>query len=186
MHRETSHILILSPLPTSAEFSRPASVSENHDAGPDGDKREEDAESGGRRSEAEEGEVRTPTKIKELKVGAWLSFTLCTGDQEANPRSRFTSSYGQSPLLWGAQGLALGPPWLGAGVGMLSELYSSLLLPSLPGGPHALEDLGLFCLTPYLLLYDLALHCLLPPQSMIRCHHGTHRVKYGCVPFLLP
>ncbi|XP_077025936.1 band 4.1-like protein 1 isoform X7 [Tamandua tetradactyla] len=50
-----------------AEFSRPASVSENHDAGPDGDKREEDGESGGRRSEAEEGEVRTPTKIRELK-----------------------------------------------------------------------------------------------------------------------
>uniref|UniRef100_A0AC11DJA7 Erythrocyte membrane protein band 4.1 like 1 n=2 Tax=Ovis aries TaxID=9940 RepID=A0AC11DJA7_SHEEP len=50
-----------------AEFSRPASVSENHDAGPDGDKREEDGESGGRRSEAEEGEVKTPTKIKELK-----------------------------------------------------------------------------------------------------------------------
>ncbi|GAB1285862.1 Band 4.1-like protein 1 [Apodemus speciosus] len=50
-----------------AEFSRPASVSENHDAGPDGDKREDDAESAGRRSEAEEGEVRTPTKIKELK-----------------------------------------------------------------------------------------------------------------------
>ncbi|XP_063515274.1 band 4.1-like protein 1 isoform X10 [Pongo pygmaeus] len=50
-----------------AEFSRPASVSENHDAGPDGDKRDEDGESGGRRSEAEEGEVRTPTKIKELK-----------------------------------------------------------------------------------------------------------------------
>ncbi|XP_031228360.1 band 4.1-like protein 1 isoform X9 [Mastomys coucha] len=49
------------------EFSRPASVSENHDAGPDGDKREDDAESGGRRSETEEGEVRTPTKIKELK-----------------------------------------------------------------------------------------------------------------------
>ncbi|KAM5220287.1 band 4.1-like protein 1 isoform 28-T37 [Hipposideros larvatus] len=49
------------------EFSRPASVSENHDAGPDGDKREDDGESGGRRSEAEEGEVRTPTKIKELK-----------------------------------------------------------------------------------------------------------------------
>ncbi|XP_012659626.2 band 4.1-like protein 1 isoform X5 [Otolemur garnettii] len=50
-----------------AEFSRPASVSENHDTGADGDKREEDGESGGRRSEAEEGEVRTPTKIKELK-----------------------------------------------------------------------------------------------------------------------
>ncbi|XP_072656963.1 band 4.1-like protein 1 isoform X26 [Canis lupus baileyi] len=49
------------------EFSRPASVSENHDTGPDGDKAEEDGESGGRRSEAEEGEVRTPTKIKELK-----------------------------------------------------------------------------------------------------------------------
>ncbi|XP_070328686.1 band 4.1-like protein 1 isoform X15 [Odocoileus virginianus] len=49
------------------EFSRPASVSENHDAGPDGDKREEDGESGGRRSETEEGEVKTPTKIKELK-----------------------------------------------------------------------------------------------------------------------
>lgn len=50
-----------------AEFSRPASVSENHDTGPDGDKREEDGESGGRQSETEEGEVRTPTKIKELK-----------------------------------------------------------------------------------------------------------------------
>ncbi|XP_070276340.1 band 4.1-like protein 1 isoform X9 [Myotis yumanensis] len=50
-----------------AEFSRPASVSENHDTGPDGDKREEDGESGGRQSEAEEGEVRTPTKIKEMK-----------------------------------------------------------------------------------------------------------------------
>ncbi|XP_017519054.3 band 4.1-like protein 1 isoform X14 [Manis javanica] len=48
------------------EFSRPASVSENHDTGPDGDK-QEDGESVGRRSEAEEGEVRTPTKIKELK-----------------------------------------------------------------------------------------------------------------------
>ncbi|XP_045151165.1 band 4.1-like protein 1 isoform X11 [Echinops telfairi] len=50
-----------------AEFSRPASVSENHDTGPDSDKREEDGESGGQRSEADEGEVRTPTKIKELK-----------------------------------------------------------------------------------------------------------------------
>ena len=36
----------------------------NHDAGPDGDKQEEDGESGGRRSEAEEGEVKTPTKIR--------------------------------------------------------------------------------------------------------------------------
>ncbi|XP_075818871.1 band 4.1-like protein 1 isoform X13 [Microtus pennsylvanicus] len=60
-----------------AEFSRPASVSENHDVGPDGDKREDDAESGGRRSEAEEGEVRTPTKIKELKP-----------EQETTPRHK--------------------------------------------------------------------------------------------------
>uniref|UniRef100_A0A8C2LQY4 Erythrocyte membrane protein band 4.1 like 1 n=1 Tax=Cricetulus griseus TaxID=10029 RepID=A0A8C2LQY4_CRIGR len=60
-----------------AEFSRPASVSENHDAGPDGDKREDDAESGGRLSEAEEGEVRTPTKIKELKP-----------EQETTPRHK--------------------------------------------------------------------------------------------------
>ncbi|XP_076786223.1 band 4.1-like protein 1 isoform X9 [Arvicanthis niloticus] len=60
-----------------AEFSRPASVSENHDAGPDSDKREDDAESGGRRSEAEEGEVRTPTKIKELKP-----------EQETTPRHK--------------------------------------------------------------------------------------------------
>ncbi|XP_029393010.1 band 4.1-like protein 1 isoform X7 [Mus pahari] len=52
-------------------------VSENHDAGPDGDKREDDAESGGRRSEAEEGEVRTPTKIKELKP-----------EQETTPRHK--------------------------------------------------------------------------------------------------
>lgn len=66
---ELLHTVTLPPLPTLAEFSRPASVSENHDAGPDGDKREDDAESAGRRSEAEEGEVRTPTKIKELKVG---------------------------------------------------------------------------------------------------------------------
>nr|KAF6329949.1 erythrocyte membrane protein band 4.1 like 1 [Myotis myotis] len=54
-----------------------ASVSENHDAGPDGDKREEDGESGGRQSEAEEGEVRTPTKIKELKP-----------EQETTPRHK--------------------------------------------------------------------------------------------------
>ncbi|XP_022265083.1 band 4.1-like protein 1 isoform X21 [Canis lupus baileyi] len=60
-----------------AEFSRPASVSENHDTGPDGDKAEEDGESGGRRSEAEEGEVRTPTKIKELKP-----------EQETTPRHK--------------------------------------------------------------------------------------------------
>ncbi|XP_058535404.1 band 4.1-like protein 1 isoform X9 [Ochotona princeps] len=60
-----------------AEFSRPASVSENHDMGPDGNKREEDGESGGQRSETEEGEVRTPTKIKELKP-----------EQETTPRHK--------------------------------------------------------------------------------------------------
>ncbi|NXU48425.1 E41L1 protein, partial [Turnix velox] len=50
------------------EFSRPASVSENHDAGAEGEKQDEDGEFGSRRrSEAEEEEVTTPTKIKELK-----------------------------------------------------------------------------------------------------------------------
>uniref|UniRef100_A0A8C9FQC7 Erythrocyte membrane protein band 4.1 like 1 n=1 Tax=Pavo cristatus TaxID=9049 RepID=A0A8C9FQC7_PAVCR len=50
------------------EFSRPASVSENHDAGAEGEKQEEDGEFGsGRRSETEDEEVTTPTKIKELK-----------------------------------------------------------------------------------------------------------------------
>ncbi|KAM9527785.1 band 4.1-like protein 1 isoform 12-T18 [Guaruba guarouba] len=50
------------------EFSRPASVSENHDAGAEGEKRDEDGEFGSRRrSETEDEEVTTPTKIKELK-----------------------------------------------------------------------------------------------------------------------
>ncbi|OXB69440.1 UNVERIFIED_CONTAM: hypothetical protein H355_013640, partial [Colinus virginianus] len=50
------------------EFSRPASVSENHDAGVVGEKQEEDGEFGSeRRSETEDEEVTTPTKIKELK-----------------------------------------------------------------------------------------------------------------------
>ncbi|XP_039239778.1 band 4.1-like protein 1 isoform X6 [Pipra filicauda] len=50
------------------EFSRPASVSENHDAGAEGEKQEEDGEFGSRRqSEMEDEEVTTPTKIKELK-----------------------------------------------------------------------------------------------------------------------
>ncbi|XP_074148658.1 band 4.1-like protein 1 isoform X17 [Sminthopsis crassicaudata] len=50
------------------EFSRPASVSENHDVGSEAEKSEEDRDYGGRRkSETEEGELRTPTKIKELK-----------------------------------------------------------------------------------------------------------------------
>ncbi|KAM3838631.1 band 4.1-like protein 1 isoform 3-T9 [Vipera latastei] len=46
------------------EFSRPASVSENHD-GAESDKREDDRYRGRTRSEDEE--VTTPTKIKELK-----------------------------------------------------------------------------------------------------------------------
>lgn len=55
--------------PPWAEFSRPASVSENHDAGTEGEKRDEDGEfDSRRRSETEDEEVTTPTKIKELKV----------------------------------------------------------------------------------------------------------------------
>ncbi|XP_042656696.1 band 4.1-like protein 1 isoform X5 [Tyto alba] len=51
------------------EFSRPASVSENHDAGAEGEKQDEDGEFGSRRrSETEDEEVTTPTKIKELKL----------------------------------------------------------------------------------------------------------------------
>ncbi|XP_059683170.1 band 4.1-like protein 1 [Gavia stellata] len=54
--------------PPRAEFSRPASVSENHDVGAEGEKRDEDGEFGSRRrSETEDEEVTTPTKIKELK-----------------------------------------------------------------------------------------------------------------------
>ncbi|NWI93926.1 E41L1 protein, partial [Pitta sordida] len=50
------------------EFSRPASVSENHDAGAEDEKQDEDGEFGSRRrSEMEDAEVTTPTKIKELK-----------------------------------------------------------------------------------------------------------------------
>ncbi|NXF10959.1 E41L1 protein, partial [Smithornis capensis] len=50
------------------EFSRPASVSENHDAGAEDEKQDEDGEFGSRRrSEMEDEEVTTPTKIKELK-----------------------------------------------------------------------------------------------------------------------
>ncbi|XP_064023835.1 band 4.1-like protein 1 isoform X8 [Pogoniulus pusillus] len=50
------------------EFSRPASVSENHDGAAEGERQDEDGEPGSRRrSEAEDEEVTTPTKIKELK-----------------------------------------------------------------------------------------------------------------------
>ncbi|XP_062445045.1 band 4.1-like protein 1 isoform X8 [Rhea pennata] len=60
------------------EFSRPASVSENHDAGAEAEKQDEDGESGSRRrSEAEDEEVTTPTKIKELK-----------SEQETTPRHK--------------------------------------------------------------------------------------------------
>lgn len=51
------------------EFSRPASVSENYDGGTESERRDEDSEyDGRRRSEVEDEEVTTPTKIKELKV----------------------------------------------------------------------------------------------------------------------
>ncbi|XP_030389173.1 band 4.1-like protein 1 isoform X8 [Gopherus evgoodei] len=62
------------------EFSRPASVSENHDGGAELERRDEDSEySGWRRSEAEDEveEVTTPTKIKELKP-----------EQETTPRHK--------------------------------------------------------------------------------------------------
>ncbi|XP_039353958.1 band 4.1-like protein 1 isoform X9 [Mauremys reevesii] len=62
------------------EFSRPASVSENHDGGAEPERRDEDSEYGGwRRSEAEDEveEVTTPTKIKELKP-----------EQETTPRHK--------------------------------------------------------------------------------------------------
>ncbi|XP_068933733.1 band 4.1-like protein 1 isoform X2 [Petaurus breviceps papuanus] len=61
------------------EFSRPASVSENHDVGSEAEKSEEDRDYGGgrRKSESEEGELRTPTKIKELKP-----------EQETTPRHK--------------------------------------------------------------------------------------------------
>ncbi|KAL8179366.1 UNVERIFIED_CONTAM: hypothetical protein K2H54_064927 [Gekko kuhli] len=50
------------------EFSRPASVSENHDGGAESEKREDDSKYGRRTlSEAEDDELTTPTKIKELK-----------------------------------------------------------------------------------------------------------------------
>ncbi|KAF7240866.1 Band 4.1-like protein 1 [Varanus komodoensis] len=59
------------------EFSRPASVSENHN-GMESEKRDEDSRYGGRtRSEAEDEEVTTPTKIKELKP-----------EQETTPRHK--------------------------------------------------------------------------------------------------
>lgn len=149
----------LSP-PTSAEFSRPASVSENHDAGPDGDKREEDGESGGRRSEAEEGEVRTPTKIKELKVGTWLSRTLCPGDQEADLRSTLDLGLHMPPAVakhpcYGVhhgQGLAFGSSlntwpllgWGGHGGGHAACPVLSPALPYFSRGPLCpLEDSGL-------------------------------------------
>ncbi|XP_038226451.1 band 4.1-like protein 1 isoform X9 [Dermochelys coriacea] len=62
------------------EFSRPASVSENHNGGVESERRDEDGEySGWQRSEAEDEfeEVTTPTKIKELKP-----------EQETTPRHK--------------------------------------------------------------------------------------------------
>ncbi|XP_048353638.1 band 4.1-like protein 1 isoform X7 [Sphaerodactylus townsendi] len=49
------------------EFSRPASVSENHDGGAESEKREDSRYGRRTLSEAEDEEVTTPTKIKELK-----------------------------------------------------------------------------------------------------------------------
>lgn len=148
-------------LPTSAEFSRPASVSENHDAGPDGDKQEEDGESGGRRSEAEEGEVKTPTKIKELKVreaGFLVSSDL--EGQEADPGSRLSLGL-QVPPLWPStfavrsamdRALPLGHApslELPGGGGMCCPCTLPLLWPCCPRGALCpLVDSGLLLLTP--------------------------------------
>ncbi|XP_026512542.1 band 4.1-like protein 1 [Terrapene carolina triunguis] len=73
------HHTFFSPCPQ-PEFSRPVSVSENHDGGAESERRDEDSEYGGwRRSEAEDEveEVTTPTKIKELKP-----------EQETTPRHK--------------------------------------------------------------------------------------------------
>ncbi|XP_048353637.1 band 4.1-like protein 1 isoform X6 [Sphaerodactylus townsendi] len=59
------------------EFSRPASVSENHDGGAESEKREDSRYGRRTLSEAEDEEVTTPTKIKELKP-----------DQETTPRHK--------------------------------------------------------------------------------------------------
>lgn len=63
------------------EFSRPTSVSENHDGGPESEKRDHgDMEMDGMRNKHEadnEDEVTTPTKIKELK-----------SEQETTPRHK--------------------------------------------------------------------------------------------------
>lgn len=81
-------------LPACTEFSRPASVSENHDAGAEGEKQEEDGEFGsGRRSETEDEEVTTPTKIKELKVqtswaayhgGGWVGWLITRAHKQGD------------------------------------------------------------------------------------------------------
>ncbi|XP_069508429.1 band 4.1-like protein 1 isoform X10 [Ambystoma mexicanum] len=63
------------------EFSRPTSVSENHDGGPDSEKRDNgDMEMDGMRSKYDgddEDEVTTPTKIKDMK-----------SEQETTPRHK--------------------------------------------------------------------------------------------------
>lgn len=170
-------------LPTSAEFSRPASVSENHDAGPDGDKREEDGESGGRRSEAEEGEVKTPTKIKELKVreaGFLVSSDL--EGQEADPGSRLSLGLQVSPLwpstfaVWCAmdRALTLGhAPYLElpGGGGMCCPCTLPLLWPCCPRGHSApwwtLASSCSLLICPF--ASDLGLHSLLPPMMGCPC-----------------
>nr|XP_056701492.1 band 4.1-like protein 1 isoform X8 [Euleptes europaea] len=59
------------------EFSRPASVSENHDGGVESEKREDSRYGGRTLSEAEDDELTTPTKIRELKP-----------EQETTPRHK--------------------------------------------------------------------------------------------------
>lgn len=122
-------------LPAHTEFSRPASVSENHDAGAEGEKQDEDGEFGsGRRSETEDEEVTTPTKIKELKVQTpWAED--CELDGWAGPRPQQTCSR----LGCGHQGsVSLSQGHSAGGKDHIREESSGAL--SLPGKPSAWCD----------------------------------------------
>lgn len=153
--------------PPWAEFSRPASVSENHDAGAEGEKRDEDGEFGSRRrSETEDEEVTTPTKIKELKVQmkwaeegggggvGWL--TPGEGRQGTGHRQQGWAA-GRKGHLRAWSPAALSPPavpqaggtlgtWLLASpveTGLSQGLGSTLIPQHPPGGLKACPQAGL-------------------------------------------
>lgn len=145
-------------LPAHPEFSRPASVSENHDAGAEGEKQDEDGEFGsGRRSETEDEEVTTPTKIKELKVQ-----TSWAEDRElggwAGPRPQQTCSrlgHGHQGSISLSQGHAAG------GKGHIRTESSGALSP--PGKPSAWCDPS--CLGAWLLASPLDTELSHPTSS---------------------